>query len=407
MHVRKGRHALAPLIPPYLSRWLVHHRVHWEIGWHRQGLDPAQPFQVVLVRRLRRDLAIHSVDDGHGHSLRRLDDGAEGGVAGGELYPIKLPLRQCGAAPGAGKLELYSARGAVERLLGVDDFFRTRRTGKTLAPDGVADPTLGLPIRVQRLVHPADLFLQVVQELLRGFGERIDVEGNVVVGGNEGGGRGQVSQNGLPSAPLRRLSAVPPPLLFQLQAVLGRRRAAPLRGDAGHARTAEAIEHDVARLRVVEDGRHDGPVRHLGVVAVGLVERIGLADAHIHGERLAMVGLVGIVGLAVLFHELGEERIGAGRVVRRVGQAQDVLVLADGKVVALPQVRELLLQPGKEVVPPSVIGLEGHSEAFHRRCGVRPGDVGQQLASWSGPSQGACSLPRVPDAAPAAPVQRP
>ena len=66
------------------------------------------------------------------------------------------------------------------------------------------------------------------------------------------------------------------------------------------------------------------------------------------------------------FDEFGQERVGAGGVVRRVRQPQDVLVLANRKVGPLPKFWKLPLQLLQEVLPPSLIRLEGHSEALDR-----------------------------------------
>ena len=68
-----------------------------------------------------------------------------------------------------------------------------------------------------------------------------------------------------------------------------RRRTAPLGRDAQHAGAAESIEDDVARLGVVENRRNNRQVRHLRVVAVRPVEGVGLSDADVDGERLAMI----------------------------------------------------------------------------------------------------------------------
>ena len=169
---------------------------------------------------------------------------------------------------------------------------------------------------------------------------------------------------------------VPP--LFEGPTVGGRRRPAPLGGDAGHAGAAEVVENDVAGLRVVEDGRDDREVRHLGVVAVGAVESVGLAGADVDGERLAVIRLVGVVRPAVVLDELGQERIGARGVVRRVGQAQDVLVVRHGEVGPLPQLGELLLQLGAEVLAARRVRLEGQPEARHLRGVLRRGGLRQQ-----------------------------
>ena len=192
---------------------------------------------------------------------------------------------------------------------------------------------------------------------------------------------GERSPRATRRAPRRRVAFLRLPALFQRAAVCGRRRAAPLGGDASHARAAEAVENDVAGLRVVEDGRDDRQVRDLGVVAVRAVERVGLAGADVDGERLAVVRLVGVVRPAVVLDELGQERVGTRGVVRRVGQPQDVLVFGHGEVGPLPQLGELLLQSRGEVLPARLVGLEGCPEALDRsrlrRRGERCGQLGR------------------------------
>ncbi len=69
----------------------------------------------------------------------------------------------------------------------------------------------------------------------------------------------------------------------------------------------------------MEDGGHDGQMRYLGVVAVCLVEGIGLAHGDVHGEGLAMVGYIRVVGTPVAAHEVGQPGVGTGGIVRRVG----------------------------------------------------------------------------------------
>ncbi len=100
---------------------------------------------------------------------------------------------------------------------------------------------------------------------------------------------------------------------------------------------------------------------HLGVVAVGLVERVGFAHAHVHGEGLAAVRLGRVVGPAVMGHEVGEPRVGAGGVIGRVGEAQDVLVRADGETLDLAElgVLQLLAQNAEEVLSALPVVREG------------------------------------------------
>ena len=132
-------------------------------------------------------------------------------------------------------------------------------------------------------------------------------------------------------------------------------------------------------------------MRHLGVVAVRPVQRVGLAFAHVHGEWFAVVRLVGVVRTAMVSHELGQERVGAGGVPGWVGQAQDVVVLSDREFGALPQIRELLLQAVEEVRAPCVFRLERHAEALHRlrrdRTFVEQSSAAGLAGDWFGPEE--------------------
>ena len=123
---------------------------------------------------------------------------------------------------------------------------------------------------------------------------------------------------------------------------------------------------------------HDREVRHLGVVAVRPVERVGLARADVDGERLAVIRRVGVVCPSVALDELGQERVGARGVVRRVGQPQDVLVVGLREVGPLPELGELLLQLGAEVLAARLVRLEGQAEALHLRGVLCPGGLRQQ-----------------------------
>ena len=292
--------------------------------------------------------------------------------------PYEVALLELHRAVGARKSGTRVTAGLVERLVQEHDFARAVGTGKHLAPHRIVDPPGTSPIGVARLVHPADLRLDLLQDSAGRGVEHADVKRDVVVGGDEGGGRRQVAEDHPAGAPGRRLPFLRLPVLFQRPAVGGRRRAAPLGGDAGHARAAEAVEDDVAGLRVVEDGRDDREMRHLGVVAVRPVEGVGLAGADVDGERLAVIRLFRVVRPAVVVDELGQERVGAGGVVRRVGQPQDVLVCGHGEVGPLPQLGELLLQPCEEVLAARLLGLERCPEALHPRRVLRGRGLSEQ-----------------------------
>ena len=95
---------------------------------------------------------------------------------------------------------------------------------------------------------------------------------------------------------------------------------------AGHPRSAESVKNDIPRLSVMEDVPHDGLVRNLGVIGVSVVDRIVLPFAYVRGKWFFAVGFSWIVRLPVVLDEILNKWIRAGRVVRRIGQGQDVLV---------------------------------------------------------------------------------
>jgi len=79
-----------------------------------------------------------------------------------------------------------------------------------------------------------------------------------------------------------------------------------LRGHSRHAGSTEAVEHDVPRLRVVEDVTHDCLVWHLGVVGVRVVNRVILALAHISRKWFAVV-VIALGLIRFLRFPLGDE----------------------------------------------------------------------------------------------------
>ena len=68
--------------------------------------------------------------------------------------------------------------------------------------------------------------------------------------------------------------------------------AAQLRCHTGHARAAKTVKDDIARVGVVQDVAHDGFVRHLGVVGMGVVDRVVLAFGNIRCKRFALVAFL-------------------------------------------------------------------------------------------------------------------
>ena len=118
----------------------------------------------------------------------------------------------------------------------------------------------------------------------------------------------------------------------------------------------------------MQDGRHDGQVRHLGVVAVRLVDGVGLAYADINRQRLAAVFGARVVWLAVVRHKLRQPRVRAGGVVRRVGHGEDGFVRASRKAFLLAKGRVLqsFCQQTQVIQAPGAIIFECLTEAFDR-----------------------------------------
>ena len=129
-------------------------------------------------------------------------------------------------------------------------------------------------------------------------------------------------------------AARPPPdlahLVLDLAPQVVRRHAARLCGHAGHAGAAEPVEHDVARLGVVEEEPHDRRVRHLRRVRVRLVEGVRLALGDVGGERARVDVLAVVVSVGGRRRQpVGEVGVGAGGVVRRQRHGDDVGVVAE------------------------------------------------------------------------------
>ena len=143
--------------------------------------------------------------------------------------------------------------------------------------------------------------------------------------------------------------------------------------NTGHPGTTESIQHHIPWFGVVKDQRYNSQMWHLCVVRVRLVNRIGLSLANIHSKRFPAVGHIRIIGSAILRYKILNERIRAGGIIRRIGQCQDVLVLANGESLDLAELRvlELLAQ-----FPPG--NTPGVSRRFRRSCP----DIPPAPAAW-------------------------
>ena len=110
------------------------------------------------------------------------------------------------------------------------------------------------------------------------------------------------------------------------------RRTTHLGSNTRHTSSAEAIEHNVPRLGIMQNVPHNCLVRNFRVIAMSIVNRVFLPLTHVRSKRLAMIVVrCFVVGRAVLADEILNEGIRAGGVIRRTGKRNDVLVLADGK----------------------------------------------------------------------------
>ena len=102
---------------------------------------------------------------------------------------------------------------------------------------------------------------------------------------------------------------------------------AHLRGNAGHAGSAKAIEDDIAGFGVVENVAHNGFVGNFGMVAVGVINGVVLTFGDICGEGFALVIVGGwVVGGGVFADKIFNKGIGASGVVRRVGERDNIFV---------------------------------------------------------------------------------
>ena len=65
---------------------------------------------------------------------------------------------------------------------------------------------------------------------------------------------------------------------------------------------------------------------------MGVVDRVVFPLTHIRSEWFATIVIVTrVMGFPIVLDEIRNERVWAGRVVRRIGQCQDVLGLANGE----------------------------------------------------------------------------
>ena len=75
----------------------------------------------------------------------------------------------------------------------------------------------------------------------------------------------------------------------------------------------------------------------LRVIGVRYINGMVLVLFYISRERLSVILLFRIVGAPVVLDEVSDPRIRAGGVKGRIGQRQDVFILADGKALDLAE----------------------------------------------------------------------
>ena len=113
----------------------------------------------------------------------------------------------------------------------------------------------------------------------------------------------------------------------------------------------------------MENVAHNGFMGDFRVIGVDVVKCFSFALANVGGEGFYAMGVrVPVIFRPEVGDEIRQERIRAGRVIRRVGQRQDVLVFADGKSFDLAERRvfQLLTQFLREVRTASLVVRERH-----------------------------------------------
>src|SRR5690554_7221407 len=91
-----------------------------------------------------------------------------------------------------------------------------------------------------------------------------------------------------------------------------------LRSYAGHSSPAKTVKHDVSGLRVMEYVAHNGLMRDLCVIRVGIVNGIIFSLAHIRSERFSTVRLFWIIWSAIMLKEVVYKWIWTCCIVRRI-----------------------------------------------------------------------------------------
>src|SRR5579883_2879863 len=129
----------------------------------------------------------NGIVDLNGDSTQAMDRLPRGGVRVGVIEPFHPGFCKAGAAVWTWKLVTNAVRLLVQGLFQEHNLTAAIRAGKYIAPDRIIDEALLLAVGVERLIHPADLGLEFVQDPSRLGLKRGHVERRVVVGRDEGG----------------------------------------------------------------------------------------------------------------------------------------------------------------------------------------------------------------------------
>ena len=163
--------------------------VRRDFRWKRKLGDASDTLAIIGVGLLFECLTIHVVSNQRRPERDVLPHVAGCRVHVGFEHALQLVLVQLGVAAGTWKLGPHLTGRSVQGLVDKHDLSGTLGTAKHLAPDRVVDPPCGLAVGVQGLIHPAELRLDLVEQRAAGLGERVEIERQAVVGGDEAGER--------------------------------------------------------------------------------------------------------------------------------------------------------------------------------------------------------------------------
>ena len=300
----------------------------------------------------------------------------------------------------------YLTPFCIKRNIPVHKIFMTLTTYEHLTQDDAIDLThhrlpihandrLAIFVDMQRLVHPAAFLLDLGKDAFGLLLKGNDINRRVVIVRDESRCRREVVEDRLAGSEARKdflrvfgLRVRDVSLFVNLitQRFNGFPISAHLRRNAGHAGSAEPVEHDVAWFGVVKDVPHDGLVRHLGVIAVRVVDWVVLALRHVRREWLSLVLTLPLrLSRLPFLDEVTEPRIRARAVVWRIRQGEDVFVLADRESLNLSEFRILQLfgKERREMRPPRRVVRKCLSQAYDLLLLFLFAQVGEEIARHS------------------------